>query len=285
MLPGDGGPLVRWELRFGSFEHLGRVVDSQDPGIGPAPSQDRGEVSRATAEVDDDLRIGMADPGDQLEAGSGAQIGEGQVGVGIPRHASAFASRLGRGHRCAATVASPSRSVSSGVSGWVIRQIQLPSSCPGVFILASLPRPRRSWTGTTASLGGGAQDDFDQIPVDLFPPGSGKCEEAAPVAIEAPAVVALVVSPKPADGRVVVVGAGVGNDVGWIVVGMVNRGVDLLIESELGDPHAGVPEGSPQVGDLVRDDPQVLGDDRHRTDPRLESVEQFDARGLRPSDR
>ena len=167
VLPVDRGPLVGGELGLGSSEHLGRTVDSEDPGVGPAPGRDRGEMSWSAAEVDDDLRIGMSDPGHQLESGPAAQVGKGQVGLGVPEgsvRSARSSSDVIVGRRGSPA---PSRSTSAEGSGSAIRQIQLPSSRPGGVHPGLAAETEKVLYRHHRHLGGGLEDRFDQVPVDL----------------------------------------------------------------------------------------------------------------------
>jgi hypothetical protein len=93
-------PCVRIRLGPGAGQHLRRVVDADDPRVGPPPPQQRGDVAGAAAEVDDALRRRQRNAGKQFRRRPEPVVLEGEILVRVPAHrtSGAHVFRL-RSHR------------------------------------------------------------------------------------------------------------------------------------------------------------------------------------------
>jgi len=136
------------------------------------------------------------------------------------------------------------------------RQRQLPSVRPGTFIRASAPRLSTSCSGTIASAAADGPRQLDQcrrcvgatafrpfqIPPEKVPLGGGQF--FVPLA-----------------RRGIVVGAGVYDRIGDVVVRQM-RVIRMSVEAELQHPCPRQTELVAQCGNVRRDQPQILGNER-----------------------
>jgi len=115
-------------------------------------------------------------------------------------------------------------------------------------------------------IGNGHQGQTDEVPVDLSAIAPHVFQGKTALAL--PDLFALSVITdnflfEPADGGVVVVGAGVDHAVSRVVVRPVVVGFRVVAEGELENSHTGECELLPQCIYLRRDQAQVLGNDGH----------------------
>ena len=104
-------------------------------------------------------------------------------------------------------------------------------------------------------------DGADEVPVDLGAVGA----EVAPAVVELEALGLACARARavrvPADDRVIVVRAGIGDDVRGVLVGQMGA-VGIAVPRELEHAHSGKAQLVAERVHIVRDDPQILGEDR-----------------------
>lgn len=87
---------------------------------------------------------------------------------------------------------------------------------------------------------------------------------------------------EPAPGGVVVMGAGIGRALGFVVVGGVGVAGQVVAEGEVEQPHPRKPEPAHDLPDVRGDHPQVLGDDGQAGEPGRKAVEEVHRRDVHP---